>query len=1603
MARHQVNVKAVGGILLTVVLAVVAVVVVQRVFLRKDPRKLIEAGDRYYRAGELVIAAENYRTAMGLDPKDVETAIKFGDVVHRLVKNDETFQNEDRRAWDRVLTVDPVNRSALHRLLQLEIEVLETQPNPTAFNRLHKLAETIKNLPINGKDDKEKLSQSDLRDRARAYFHISVIASWLADIVTPDSVVQENTDALEKLLDEQIQNVMARGKSAGELNPDVAYYLCSSYVQQARNLRIKGEIARAREFEKKIESKFESVIQAQPKNATLQLRYAQVLRNVSERISDDADDKDDRDLRFKGIRKVLQDARENVRLEDPAMVDVYLTSAQFMQRSRDVEGAERILRELCVRLPDDQRARLALASLLHSNSKTRQEAVDLLKKPITDSGERAVGFIQSKTILERQTLADLTSYQIDLFVSTSEKEKRDEIEKEIRANYAKLEKKVGMSSPVYKLKGRIALMKGEKSAAVEAIPDLEKAVELFKQADASRQAHDWELEYFLAMAYFDSNQTGVARAKLAEITRGVPNFVPARVIYCRLLINANEMAVARDELGIIQRLEPNNPQIESLRMAIHYLDGTRITDKDIEEGLKKLPEKTIAEKRRKIPVAISANKFDLAIRLYEEIRAELPADIDTVRTLVQLYLSQEKKDLAEKVITEALAKEPDNRALKVVRAQMNKDTKAVYELTRDGIAEVKDTFQRELSFFDFYTANTEPVEAAKHLDLAEKADPENTKVMDIKFSLALQSRDWPTAEIYSDRLGVKNMDEARGLIYKYRLALVQGNIKKAEGFAKRLVSELPQYARSYLCYGDILKEQQMYEEASSQYRIALQKQSENMEAFRGLVECYYGMKKPIEAMSAIKEALDRSPGDNYFREQQIGWELNYGDPTKALEYRKGTAERTPDSLGAQLAYAAAQWQVANYFMGKNNIPNFEKYRDAAKGKFREIITKWPDERLAYAYMADISTNLGDFEGGEKVLKELAARDKWKDRSEGKLMLGDYFARFNKVKEAEEYYVDGIAKLENKKDAASIDVIRKIAAFYANSKQAEKAANLLRSMLPDRRVEQQLLEVLLSDNKLTEADSILNARLKENPTDGSALATRAFLFIQRKKNPEALEMLDQAISIDPANQVALYYRGMIRFREGPKSIELALKDLTAARDCAEDPKANVTIGAQIQTRLALAEALRAHNQVDDAVSELEMCVKMQPGNKDIRIHLIEMLSTLAQPRWSKVESLIKEAQKMPEFAKDADWYKLMSNRWVSGNQPEKALEAIRQAITLCSGDANRILPMMQDYLNILIKLKKYRETVAEATSLLQNQELSKNGWWVYNLRGNALTYLEGKRSEALVDFDHALEITAKLRNDDATMLVIQTVSDTIGKEEAIRRCKKEAEKNEANSNHWRVILTYLYFAKQDYSSAQKEIETVLNDMGKLSDAEKETTYAFAGSVYMLSNDYKRAQIMYEKLLVASESLHKTPDTTALNNLAMLWAELLDKPDVKKALGYSEKAVSIMDSVGLQDPNIQDTHGWMLILNGRTTEGISYVQSALTRKPNITEAHYHLGVAYLAQKLGLEAQAEFEKTRKFLEDRKNKALPYDIKMEVKLNKGMAEAKQLIESGANTGEPK
>ena len=117
----------------------------------------------------------------------------------------------------------------------------------------------------------------------------------------------------------------------------------------------------------------------------------------------------------------------------------------------------------------------------------------------------------------------------------------------------------------------------------------------------------------------------------------------------------------------------------------------------------------------------------------------------------------------------------------------------------------------------------------------------------------------------------------------------------------------------------------------------------------------------------------------------------------------------------------------------------------------------------------------------------------------------------------------------------------------------------------------------------------------------------------------------------------------------------------------------------------------------------------------------------------------------------------------------------------------------------------------------------------------------------------------------------------------------------------------------------------------------------GDGYLAAGDLPNARRTYERLLIL-----RPDDALVLNNLAQTLFRQADAG----ALAVAEKAHKLAG----RDPIVIDTLGWILVSQGQTERGLSYLRDARLRDPGNREIRYHL--AHALARSGKKAEAREE---------------------------------------------
>ena len=109
----------------------------------------------------------------------------------------------------------------------------------------------------------------------------------------------------------------------------------------------------------------------------------------------------------------------------------------------------------------------------------------------------------------------------------------------------------------------------------------------------------------------------------------------------------------------------------------------------------------------------------------------------------------------------------------------------------------------------------------------------------------------------------------------------------------------------------------------------------------------------------------------------------------------------------------------------------------------------------------------------------------------------------------------------------------------------------------------------------------------------------------------------------------------------------------------------------------------------------------------------------------------------------------------------------------------------------------------------------------------------------------------------------------------------------------------------------------------------------GEAWMALNDMPRAQLVYQTMLRTD-----TQDARAHNNLALVLLQTGDPA----ALMHAEKARALAPN----QPQVNDTLGWVLVRRGQIEKGLRYLREAVIRAPEDTQIQAHLAEALAQQK-------------------------------------------------------
>lgn len=1489
MAR-RVNTRFVTILLSVVGGLILAALAAHKFLIHEHPEKYLEAGRVAMTERRWDVAVDNYKQAARLAPNRADIYVSLGEAERNLALNDVTQAGQDRAAWEHALEIDPHNMPALQSLLNFWLERTRGVSSDSA-------AEVFRNV----RDYADRIYQLDPANKlAQTTMYFAPVQGWIYGVQTDQSQLDQDLA--------QLRSMAQKDPSNADLRYDIAQADIFRGKQIQRQSGVPEITADAEAQFKDAIDLFDTALKTQDKNAAMHYRSAQVFATLA-----DADPAKKQPYTDRANLEIAR-AQELVQTTDPFYSDVLSFAGGWAMRQGHKDQAEKLFRDLSAQRPGDPVVQCQLATIIATDPKRQQEAIDLLQGFLNPSGGKA----PVTQYVRGYVLMQLASIKVDHLQTIKDSSERKKLGDSIRADIDGINASnfPGSALSAMKLSGQLALSEGR---VADAVQSLSRAVN-------GAAVPDDQVLFLLGKAYLGVGMTGDAEKVLTRVVTRHPDWVEGRLFLVRAMMR-DDPDTAKSELAQLERMLPDNPEVIRDELVVAQRDKDQAK---VEKTYARLPEATATDQMEKASVAMSLKKWDEAERLYKLRLAADPSDVAASLDLVQVYVMSGEHAKAVAAADQAVKDNPGDARLALARKELDDSSPdALRRIREQMISQNPNELDREMQLAALARDAKEMAGAEQHLKAAEKVAPNDPRVIQQLFDFYLNSGKLDVASAYAEKGAAINSDQAHGDFMRFGVARAKHDDKQALAIAQKLVGELPEFAQSWWALGSALQAQGQYDAAIDKYTNALERQGDNVPAYVGLIECSYMAKRPQDAGRYINDALNRFPDDERFRQLKIRYEMASGSPASILSLLEEEVNNHPDEIEPRIQLAQAQLKSAAEDAGNGKSDSAAAMLTKARDTLSAVISRWPDDRRAYSALAQVYLFAGHLDEGEKTIQTLAARDAWKDKPEPYQMLANLYRMAGRLDLAEKSLRTAFAKSNGRED-----VQEQLADLLESTGRFKDALVVLDAANSDSPATQRhRIATLMNAGQKDEAEASLRALLAKNPSDAPALHALwgRFLLISKNDLNGASDQVGQALAADPKQPVALMTRAQIRLRQSPPDSDAAVKDLVIARDAAPQ---------SADVHFILSDAYKITHDLDHAITELEIGLGQDPYRKAERLRLVSFYLAAQPPRYSDAVQTLKQGEMLSGAHVDPELLNAEAQVWLARKEPQRALQVASAAVQAAPNSG----PAIATYLDALLAVNNF-QGVLDATDKMT--QAKQGDWWVYLDRGKARHGL-GDNDGAMNEFLTAFAGAAAAKNDAGVASVVQTMTQQVGVVSAVRAIEPKAK----DDIHLKLPLMSLYAAEGNDDAAAKTADEVVAAVDQLPQKEQVVALLRSAMTYagLRRPQVPKAYDTYKRALALSPD-----EPLALNNLACLLADNMVPPRPQEGLEYSRKAVELMRQQGVMKPELQDTLAWLMILNGQTKEGVSQLLDLTARTP-IPDAYYHLAEGYLRLTEPKEAQAQ-----------------------------------------------
>jgi len=721
--------------------------------------------------------------------------------------------------------------------------------------------------------------------------------------------------------------------------------------------------------------------------------------------------------------------------------------------------------------------------------------------------------------------------------------------------------------------------------------------------------------------------------------------------------------------------------------------------------------------------------------------------------------------------------------------------------------------------------------------------------------------------------------------------------------------------------GEAYLKESKFQEATLEFRNAIQIDDKLASAHWGLAQSYEGLQRFPEMIDELRKTLELDKSNLDARIKLGNYYLAYSRSRPELldeaeRLAKETLERDANSIEGHILMGSVLFnrndkdkafaelnraielnpnRVESYLsMAKFHIVNNE--RDKAETLYKKAIELNANSPLAHSEYGRFLVQVNRMPEAEAEL--LKAVEVGPTDRNAHFVLASYYLVNKQLDKAENEY-KALAALDPDKPESQLV----LADFYSFIDRGDDAIKIYQDVLkksPDYlQGRYRLAEILFMRGDSEGANAQIAEALKKDKHDRQALLLRARMQLQ-KPQPEpikaAIEDLKDVLTQDPNSRTGLYFMAQAKF-------SLGLND--EARAFAGDLERNYPdyLPAklmQVQINLRSGDPKTVTALASELLNRLSKTAPDRDNSPQLLAEITEkayLARGTAQLQLKNLPAARQDFESARQIApKDPNVYNNLALVSFAENKPEDALASFENALSVDATNFGALSGIIAQYARSH-ELDKAHARVDQALSAYPNVG------WLYYLKGQVYAY-QGNGQSAEAAFRHTLEI-------DPNYLAAYS------------------------------SLAALFINSNQQDRAIEEYKKILAIR-----PDNAAVYTLIGMLEYARNNYDAAIDNYRKALERDQNA-----AFAANNLSYLYAET--------GKGNLDEAVRLAQAVVQRNPNVPgfvDTLGWIYYKKNLYGAAVEQLQKAVeldeanARAASVSPSatyHYHLGMALLGK--------------------------------------------------------